>query len=133
PGTGVAALGGWNAHGSRCAFVNPHDVIVLMAHSSAAFKFGVPVTRGPYTSATSWMIHMILELLVSSARICAYISETPGACAGSGIAASSKKHSTHPHSFDTVPPGFFGILARIAQPHVNIRSGLPGGNAATTT
>src|SRR5437660_672518 len=104
PGTGVAALGGWKVHGSRCAFVNPHDVIVLMAHSSAAFKFGVPVTRGPYTSATSWMIHMILELLVSSARICAYISVTPGACAGSGIAASSKKHRTHPHSFDTVPP-----------------------------
>ncbi|PYT45414.1 MAG: hypothetical protein DMG45_01720 [Acidobacteria bacterium] len=45
PGTGLAALGGWKVHGSRCAFVSPHDVIVLTAQSSAAFKFGVPVTR----------------------------------------------------------------------------------------
>src|SRR5882757_1182380 len=115
PGTGVAALEGWNVHGSRCAFANPHELIVLTAQSSAAFKFGVPVTRGPYTSATSWMIHMILELFVSSARICAYISESPGACAGSGIAASSKKHSTRPHSFATVPPRILRkFSARIA-------------------
>src|SRR6266403_3086071 len=115
PGTGVAALGGWKAQGSRCAFANPHDVMVLTAQSSAAFKFGVPVTRGPNTSATSWMIHIILELFVSSARICAYISESAGACAGSGIAASSKKHNTHAHSFATVPPRILRkFSARIA-------------------
>src|SRR5438876_921263 len=45
PGTGLAALGGWKVHGSRCACVSPHDVIVLTAQSSAAFKFGLPVTR----------------------------------------------------------------------------------------
>src|SRR6266566_1191292 len=110
PGTGVAALDGWNVHGSRCAFFNPHEVIVLTAQSSAAFKFGVPVTRGPYTSATSWMIHMILELFVSSARICPYMSDSPGACAGNGIAPNTKKHSARPSSFTTVPPGFFGSL-----------------------
>ena len=104
PGTGVAALGGRKVHGSRCAFASPHDVIVLTAQSSAAFKFVVPVRRGPYTSAISWMIHMILELLVSSAQISAYISESPGASAGSGMATRSTKHTTHPHSFATVPP-----------------------------
>jgi hypothetical protein len=85
-------------------FTNPQDVIVLIAQSSAAFKFGVPVTRGPYTSATSWMIHMIFEWFVSSARIRVYISESPGACAGNGITASNKKHSTLPHNFATIPP-----------------------------
>src|SRR5229473_5055719 len=115
PGAGVAALDGWNVHGSRCAFANPHDVMVLTAQSSAAFKLGVPVKRGPYTSATSWMIHMILELFVSSTRICVYISESPGACAGSGIAASNKKHSTHAHSFATIPPRILQkFSARIA-------------------
>src|SRR5580704_16777666 len=53
------------------------------------------------------MIHMIFELFVSSARISAYISDIPGACAVIGIAASNKKHTTHAHSFPTVPPKFF--------------------------
>src|SRR5580704_13680919 len=93
PGTGVAALGGWNVHGSRCALASPHEVIVLTAQSSAAFKFGVPVTRGPYTSAISWMIHMFFELLVSSAGMSEYIWESPGACAVTGIASKSKRQS----------------------------------------
>src|SRR5260370_67445 len=54
--------------------------MVFTAQSSAAFRLGVPVTRGPYTSATSWIIHIIFELFVSSARMCAYTPETPGAC-----------------------------------------------------
>src|SRR6267142_6468359 len=116
PGTGVAALGGWNVHGSRCVFASPHDVIVLTAQSSAAFKFDMPVTRGPYTSAISWIIHMILELFVSSARICAYVSETPGACAGRGTADSIKQHSTHPISFATVPPRIFSEVLNLHAP-----------------
>src|SRR5579864_8082038 len=47
PGTGVAALGGWNVQGSRWAFANPQEVSVVTAQSSAALRFGVPVTRGP--------------------------------------------------------------------------------------
>jgi hypothetical protein len=95
PGAGTAALGGWNVHGSRCAFFSPHEVIVCTAQSSACFKFGVPVNLGPYTSAISWMIHMIFELLVSSALICAYTSVRLGACAVSGIAASKKIATAH--------------------------------------
>src|SRR5579872_473531 len=53
------------------------------------------------------MTHMIFELFVSSARICAYIPASPGACAGNGMAASSKKQSTHPNNFATVPPAMF--------------------------
>jgi len=72
------------------------------------------------------MIHIILELFVSSARICAYVSESPGACAGSGIAASSKKHITHAINFPTFPPRIlrkFSIC--IARLNVNILSRLP--------
>src|SRR5689334_10301152 len=50
------------------------------------------------------MIHMIFEWLVSSARICAYIPERPGACAGSGKAASNKKQRRYVQNFATVPP-----------------------------
>ena len=46
PGTGEAALDGWNVHGSRCVFASPQEAMVAMAQSSAAFKLGVPVTRG---------------------------------------------------------------------------------------
>src|SRR5271169_5266399 len=53
------------------------------------------------------MIHIIFELFVSSARISAYISEIPGACAVIGSAARSKKHRTHAHSFPTIPPKVF--------------------------
>src|SRR5208282_6423998 len=53
------------------------------------------------------MIHMIFELFVSSARISAYISEIPGACAVIGMAASNKKHNTHAQSFPTFPPKCF--------------------------
>src|ERR1700735_3205223 len=41
------------------------------------------------------MIHMIFELFVSSALICAYTSETPGACAAIGIAPTSNIPATH--------------------------------------
>ncbi len=69
PGTGFAALGGWKVQGSRWVFTKPQEAMVFTAQSSARFRLGVPVTRGPYTSATSWMIHMIFESLVSSALI----------------------------------------------------------------
>src|SRR5580700_5742531 len=53
------------------------------------------------------MIHMIFELLVSSARIRAYISVSPGACAVIGTAASSKRQIIQAHNFPTVPPNVF--------------------------
>src|SRR5271167_4999401 len=50
------------------------------------------------------MIHMILELLVSSMRICVYTSERLGACAGNGSAASRQSDKATAWSLDTVPP-----------------------------
>src|SRR5271155_2852146 len=47
---------------------------------------------------------MIFELFVSSARICEYISEIPGACAVNGIACSNITPTAHANAFTTVPP-----------------------------
>src|SRR6202795_3046820 len=86
------------------------------------------------------MIHMIFELLVSSARNKAYISESPGACAVVGIAASSKKQITHAHTLATVPPPCLQILmsgniparfqpiTHMVRSPANIRSLVPAGN-----
>src|SRR5260370_39445010 len=85
--------------------------MVFTAQSSAAFRLGVPVTRGPYTSATSWIIHIIFELFVSSARICAYTSETPGACAVAGSAVRIKQHKKTTQTLATFPPRVFRVFA----------------------
>src|ERR1700678_786435 len=52
------------------------------------------------------MIHIILELLVSSALIFAYISAMLGACAVSGIAASRQSATAPAYilTFDMFPP-----------------------------
>src|ERR1700735_2154318 len=55
------------------------------------------------------MIHMIFELFVSSALICAYTSETPGACAPTAIAPRNTTPAAHAHTllprtFSTFPP-----------------------------
>ena len=61
------------------------------------------------------MIHMIFELFVSSALICAYTSETPGACAAIGIAPSNTTPATPAngtpfHAFNTVPAAAFNTV-----------------------
>src|SRR6266700_773240 len=50
------------------------------------------------------MIHIIFELFVSSARIWAYTSETPGACAVAGSAARIKHERKNAQSLATFPP-----------------------------
>src|SRR5262247_2667679 len=47
---------------------------------------------------------MIFELLVSSARICAYTSATPGACAVAGSATSIKQQNKNAQTLATFPP-----------------------------
>src|ERR1700722_5703771 len=54
------------------------------------------------------MIHMIFELFVSSARICAHTSASPGACACKGPAAPNK-----PNEKET-PAGATENLANLA-------------------
>src|SRR5215472_2113527 len=79
------------------------------------------------------MIHMIFELLVSSARICAYTSATPGACAVVGIATSIKQHSKNAQTLATVPPKLFfllrfALLSRTSIYAVRFFGGNPGSN-----
>ena len=44
------------------------------AHSPAAFRFGDPVTRGPYTSVKKCSVRMICECAFASCRIAAVTS-----------------------------------------------------------
>src|SRR5207253_1577742 len=54
------------------------------------------------------MIHMILEWFVSSARIWALTSVTPGACAVTGSAANTKQERKNALNLATFPPS--GLL-----------------------
>src|SRR5690242_10523208 len=71
---------------------------------------------------------MIFELFVSSARICAYTSETPGACAVAGSATRIKQHNNSAQTLAISPPNPFTVLALRSQPHVNIHSPRFAGN-----
>src|SRR4029453_7163217 len=77
------------SHGSRCAFFIPQDSIVLTDHSPAAFRFGVPVTRGPYTSVRKCSVRMTCEWLSPSSRIPASLDAgVSAACCGVLLSAA---------------------------------------------
>src|SRR6185295_15027224 len=79
------------SHGSRCPFSNPHAVICLIAHSPAAFRFGEPGQRGPYTSVRKCIVGMICELSVASFRIFALTSAA--FCANTGAYPAPNAHN----------------------------------------
>src|SRR4051812_19164675 len=77
------------SHGSRWPLVKPHDAISLIAHSPAALRLGDPVTRGPYTSASTCRVCMIFEWVFSSWRIFVSMSASRRDWAASGQASDA--------------------------------------------
>src|SRR5215471_3689344 len=76
------------------------------------------------------MIHMIFELLVSSARICAYTSATAGACAVAGCATRIKPPNKNAQTL-----AMFSLLKRftvlmlcVLESHANIHFAAFAGN-----